>query len=100
MHCSVLSDRKEVQKNATHEELLWYIAVTINKIINMTAATENCNLTAKTGNGNKHQQNTKKNSEQEKDRKPNQEQKKGKSVVILGGSMVQHLLMVGRCSKA
>ena len=59
MHCSVLSDRKEVKKNATHEELLWYTAVTINKIINMTAATKNCNLTAKTGNGNKHQQNRK-----------------------------------------
>ena len=59
MHCSVLSDRKEVQQNATHEELLWYTSVTINKIVNMTAATENRNLTAKTGNGNKHQQNRK-----------------------------------------
>ena len=59
MHCSVLSDRKEVQQNATHEELLCYTSITINKIVNMTAATENRNLTAKTGNGNKHQQNRK-----------------------------------------
>ena len=60
MHCSVLSDRKEVQQNATHEELLCYTSITINNIVNMTPATENRNLTAKTGNGNKHQQNRKK----------------------------------------
>ena len=55
------------------------------------AATENRNFTAKTGNGHKHQQNRKNNSEQEKDKKPNKEQKKGKSVAILGDSMVKHL---------
>ena len=45
----------------------------------------------KTGNGHKRQQNRKTNSEQEKDKKSNKEQKKGKSVVILGDSMVKHL---------
>ena len=47
MHCSVLSNHKEVKQNTTHED-------------NMNAATENRNLTTKTGNGNKHQQNRKK----------------------------------------
>ena len=48
-------------------------------------------MTAKTENGHKHQQNRKNNSEQEKDKKPNKEQKKGKSVAILGDSMIKHL---------
>ena len=44
-----------------------------------------------TERNHKHQQNRKKNSEQEKDKKSNKEQKKGKSVVVLGDSMVKHL---------
>ena len=63
----------------------------LNNHPNVNAATENRNLTAKTGNGHKRQQNRKNNSEQEKDKKPNKEQKKGKSVAILGDSMVNHL---------
>ena len=65
--------------------------VDLNNHPNVNAATENRNLTAKTGNGHKRQQNRKNNSEQEKDKKPNKEQKKGKSVAILGDSMVKHL---------
>ena len=60
MHYFMLSDHKEVQQNATHEELLLHTSITINETVNMTAATENRNLTVKTGNGNKHQQNRKK----------------------------------------
>ena len=63
----------------------------VNETDNVNAATENRNLTAKTGNDHKHQQNRKNNLEQEKDKKPNKEQKKGKSVAILGDSMVKHL---------
>ena len=76
-HCSALCNYKEVRQNTTHEELLigqW-----------------NRNLTADTVNGKKHQQNRKTNSEQEKDKKLNKEQKQGKSVVILGESIVKHL---------
>ena len=66
-------------------------SIIVNETNNINAATENRNLTTKTGNGNKHQQNRKKNSEQEKYKKANKEQKKGKSVVILGDSMVKPL---------
>ena len=60
----------------------------------MNTASKNHNLTAKTENGNKHQQNTKKKkkkSEKERNKKPNKELKKGKSVVILGESMVKQV---------
>ena len=63
----------------------------LNNHPNVNAATENRNLTATTGNGHKRQQNRKNNSKQENDKKPNKEQKKGKSVAILGDSMVNHL---------
>ena len=66
-------------------------SIILNETDNLNAPTENRNLTAKTGNGHKHQQNRKNNSEQEKDKKPNKEQEKGKSVVILGDSMVKYL---------
>ena len=69
----------------------WTHQFIANEIDNKNAATENCNLTAKTGNGHKHQNNRKTNSEQGKDKKSNKEQKKGKSVVILGDSMIKHL---------
>ena len=82
---------KEVQQNTTHEELLVDTSIIANETDNVSAATENRNLTAKTGNGHKHKQNRKNNSEQEKDKKPNKEQKKGKSVVVLGDSMIKHL---------
>ena len=91
IHCSLLSNHKEVQQNTTNEELLLDTSVIVTETDNVNAATENRNLTAKTGNGHRHQQNRKNNSEQEKDKKPNKEQKKGKSVVILGDSMVKHL---------
>ena len=91
IHCSLLSNHKEVQQNTTHEELLLDTSIIVNETNNVDAATENHNLTAKTGNGHKHQQNRKNNSEQEKDKKTNKEQEKGKSVVILGDSMVKHL---------
>ena len=91
IHCSLLSNHEEVQQNTTHEELLFGTSNAVNETDNVNTATENRNLTAKTGNGHKHQQNRKNNSEQEKDKKPNNEQKKGKSVVILGDSMVKHL---------
>ena len=68
-----------------------YWTIIVSEADNVNAATENRNLTAKTGNGHKRQQNRKNNSEQEKDKKPNKEQKKGKSVAILGDSMVKHL---------
>ena len=91
MHCSLLSDHKEVQPNTTHEEGLLDTSITVNETNNMNAETENYrNLTSRTGNGNKHQQNKKKNSEQEKYKTPNEEQKKRKLVVILGDSMVKH----------
>ena len=90
IHCSLLSNHKEVQQNATHEELL-DTSIIVNETDNVNAATENRNLTAKTGNGHKHKQNRKNNPEQEKDKKPNKEQKKGKSVVIISDSMVKHL---------
>ena len=67
------------------------ISIIANETHNVNAATENRNLTAKTGNGHKHQQNRNNISEQEKDKKPNKEQKKGKSVAIVGDSMVKHL---------
>ena len=76
-HCSALCNHKQVQQNTTHEELLigqW-----------------NRNLTADTVNGKKHQRNRETYSEQEKDKKLNKEQKQGKSVVILGESMVKYL---------
>ena len=66
MHYFVLSDHKEVQQNATHEELLLHTLITINETVNMTAATENRNLTVKTGNG-KASTKQEKNSDQEKD---------------------------------
>ena len=66
-------------------------SIIVDETDNINAATENSNLTAKTGKDHKHQQNREKNSEQEKDKKLNKEQKKGKSVVILGDSMVKHL---------
>ena len=66
-------------------------SIIVNETDNINAATENSNLTAKTGNDHKHQQNRKKNAEQEKYKKSNKKQKKGKSVVILGDSMVKHL---------
>ena len=67
------------------------IPIAVNEADNINVATENSNFTAKTGNGYRHQQNRKKNSEQEQDKKSNKEQKKGKSVFILGDSMVKHL---------
>ena len=91
IHCSLLSNHKEVQQNTTREELLLDTSIIVNETDHVNAATENRNLTAKTGNGHKRQQNRKNNSEQEKDKKPNKEQKKGKSVAILGDSMVKHL---------
>ena len=91
IYYSLLSNHKEVQQNTTHEELLLYTSITVNETGNVNAATENRNLTSKTGNCHKHKQNRKDNSELEKDKKPNKEQKKGKSVVILGDSMVKHL---------
>ena len=91
IHCSLLSNHKEVQQNTTHEELLLDTSIIVIETGNINAATESRKLTAKIGNGHKHQQNRKKNSEQEKDKKPNKEQKKGKSVVILSDSMVKHL---------
>ena len=67
-------------------------SIIANKTDYTNTATENGNLTAKSGNGNKDQQNKKKDSEQEKDKKQtNKEWTKGKSVVILGDSMVKHL---------
>ena len=66
-------------------------SIIVNETDNVNAATENRNLSAKTGNGHKHQQNRKDYSEQEKDKKSNKEQKKGKSVAILGDSMVKDL---------
>ena len=66
-------------------------AIIVIETNTINAATENRNLTTKTGNGNKDQQNRKINSEQEKYKKTNKEQKKGKSVVILGDSMVKPL---------
>ena len=66
-------------------------SIIVNETSNKNAATENRKLTAKIGNGHRHQQNRKKNSEQEKDKKSNNQQKKGKSVVILGDNMVNHL---------
>ena len=91
IHCSLLSNHKEVQQNTTHDKLLLDRSIIINETDNINAATENSNLTAKTGNDHNQQQNRKKNGEQEKDKKSNKEQKKGKSVVILGDSMVKHL---------
>ena len=66
-------------------------SIIANETDYVNAATENRNLTANAGNGHKHQQNRKNNSEQENDKKPHKEQKKGKSVAILGDSMVKHL---------
>ena len=60
MHCSALSNHKEVQQNNTHEELLLDTLTIVNETDNMNAATENHNMIAKNGNGNKHQQNRKK----------------------------------------
>ena len=91
INCSLLSNHKEVQQNTTREELLLDTSIIVSEADNVNAATENRNLTAKTGNGHKRQQNRKNNSEQEKDKKTNKEQKKGKSVAILGDSMVKHL---------
>ena len=87
----LLSNHKEVEQNTTHEELLLDRSIIVNETDNINAATENSNLTEKTRNDHKHQQNKKNNSEQEKDNKSNKEQKKGKSVAILGDSMVKHL---------
>ena len=72
----MLSDRKEVQQNATHEELLLHTSIAINEIASMTAATENRNLTVKTGNGNKHQQNRKKNQNKKKIKNKTKNRKK------------------------
>ena len=80
-----------LQKSSTHDKLLLDRSIIINETDNINAATENSNLTANTGNDHKDQQNGKKNAEQEKDKKSNNERKKGKSVVILGESMVKHL---------
>ena len=76
IHCSLLSNHKEVQQNTTLEELLLGTSIIVNKTDNVNAATENRNLTVKAGNGHKHQHNKKNNSEQKKDKKPNKEQKK------------------------
>ena len=77
MHCSVLSNHKEVQQNTTHED-------------NMNAATENRNLTTKTGNGNKHQQNRKKIRNKKKIKNQTKNRKKRKSFAILSESMLKH----------
>ena len=71
MHYSVVSECKEVQQNATHEELLLHALIIINETVNLTAATENRNLNVKTGNGNKHQQNRKKIQNKKEIKKPN-----------------------------
>ena len=76
MHYFVLSDHKELQQNATHEELLLHTLITINETVNMTAATENRNLTVKTGNGNKHQQKRKKIQNKKKIKNQNKNRKK------------------------
>ena len=91
MHCSMLSDHKEVKQNTAREELLLDTSIIVNETDNMNSATENRNLTVKTGYDNKHQQNRKKYSEQEKDRKPHKEKEKEKSVTIISDSMVKHL---------
>ena len=91
IHCSLLSNHKEVQQNTTHEKNLLDTSSIVNETDNVNAATENRNLNAKTKNGHKHQRNRKNNSEQEKDKKTNKEHNKGKSVAILGESMVNHL---------
>ena len=64
IHCSLLSNDKEVQQNTTHEELLSDRSIIVNETDNI--ATENSYLTAKIGNDQKHQQNWKKNSEQKR----------------------------------
>ena len=76
IHCSLLSNHKEVQQNTTHEELLLDTSIIVNVADNVNAATENRNLTAKTGNGYKHQQNRKNNLEQEKDKNQTKNRKK------------------------
>ena len=59
IHCSLLSNYKEVQQNTTHEELLLDTSIIVNETDNVNAARENRNLIAKTGNDHKHQQNRK-----------------------------------------
>ena len=71
MHCSVLSNQKEVQQNNTHEEIVLGISIIVNETDNLNDVTEK--------------------KFRKKDKKPNNEQKKGKSVAILGDSMVTHL---------
>ena len=71
MQYSVVSACKEVQQNATHEEILLHTLIIINETVNLTAATENRNLTVETGNGNKHQQNRKKIQNKKEIKKPN-----------------------------
>ena len=50
MHCSVLSNHKDVEQNTTHEELLLDTSIIVNETENMNVATEIRNLIAKTGN--------------------------------------------------
>ena len=76
IHCSLLSNHKEVQQNTTHGELLLDTSIIVNETDNVNATTGNRNLTVKIGNGHKHKQNRKNNSEQEKDKKTNKEQQK------------------------
>ena len=47
LHCSVLSNHKELQKNATHKELLLDTQIQVNETDNMNAATENPKLDSK-----------------------------------------------------
>ena len=63
IHCTLLSNHKDVQENTTYEEPLLDTSIIFNETGSINVVTENRNLTAKTGNGHKHQQNRKNNSE-------------------------------------
>ena len=47
IHCSLLSNHKEVEQNTTHEELLLDTSIIVNETDNVNAATENRNLPRK-----------------------------------------------------